>query len=92
MRSLPAGKINKYHLIRPVSVSQWGLSSRKFKLTLFSFKEKKKTKQGEGKRKEKCWWCWKSDRETEATSAGQTASTVTRLKTRVGMYVLYVQE
>lgn len=87
--SLAAGKINKYHIIRPISVSQWGLSSRKFKLTLFSFKEKN---PGEGKRKEKCWWCWKSDRETGATSAGETTLIVTRLNTRVGMYVPYVQE
>lgn len=74
-------KINKRRLIRPISVSQWGLSSRKFKLTLLSFKEKKKKKiRGEGKRKEKRWRCWKSERErgTAPAPPGQT---------RAGTYV-----
>lgn len=67
--SLAAEKINKCHLIRPISVSQWGLSSRTFKLTLLPFKAKRKRIRGEGKRKEKCWRCWKSDRERRTAPA-----------------------
>lgn len=44
--SLAAEKINKCHLIRPISVSQWGLSSRSSNWHFSLLKQKEKTSEG----------------------------------------------
>lgn len=87
----PHSRINKYHLIRPLSVSPWGLSSRKFKLTLFVFKEKNKS-WGRGRGRRSASAAGKVIEKPRRLSWRKGSLTVTRVKQRVGRYVPDVPE